>query len=87
MAFALAPTASLARFNKAKAAPRRAARAASRGGAVRVSAYTVTLKTPSGEQKIECAGALWDCLGRDTGQGQRGERAAHACLGVEGSGD
>jgi hypothetical protein len=59
MAFALAPSASLARFNKSKAAPapRRAVRAA-RGGSVRVSAYTVTLKTPSGEQKIECAGAF-----------------------------
>jgi len=57
MAFALAPSASLARFNKSKAAPA-PRRAVARGGSVRVSAYTVTLKTPSGEQKIECAGAF-----------------------------
>lgn len=60
MAFALAPTASLSRFASAQkkaSAPRRVARA-TRGGSVRVSAYTVTLKTPSGEQKIECAGEL-----------------------------
>jgi len=72
MAFALAPTASLARFTKKASAPRRAAAPrVARGGSVRVSAYTVTLKTPSGEQKIECAGELIAETERE-GEGQSG---------------